>query len=78
MSKKPQTKNDQLIEAVSLLQTDYLQGLSRLEETINASDVYTYLKSLEKNGKLNFINQFKNELEKEKSSNGSRILKKAK
>ncbi|HCA7071554.1 TPA: hypothetical protein LQO01_002391, partial [Staphylococcus pseudintermedius] len=49
MSKKPQTKNDQLIEAVSLLQTDYLQGLSRLEETINASDVYTYLKSLEKN-----------------------------
>lgn len=48
MSKKPQTKNDQLIEAVSLLQTDYLQGLSRLEETINASDVYTYLKSLEK------------------------------
>ncbi|QUM66362.1 glycosyltransferase [Staphylococcus delphini] len=78
MANQPQSKNDQLIEAAHLLKSDYLLGLNRLEDTLNSSDVAMYLKLLEKKGKLNFINQFEDELKKEKSSNGSRILKKAK
>lgn len=78
MANQPQSKNDQLIEAAHLLKSDYLLGLNRLEDTLNSSDIYSYLKLLEKKGKLNFINQFEDELKKEKSSNGSRILKKAK
>ncbi|PCF37080.1 glycosyltransferase [Staphylococcus delphini] len=78
MANQPQTKKNQLREAIDLLNTDYLLGLNRLEDTLNSSDIYSYLKLLEKKGKLNFINQFEDELKKEKSSNGSRILKKAK
>lgn len=77
MANQPQTKKNQLREAIDLLNTDYLLGLNRLEDTLNSSDIYSYLKLLEKKGKLNFINQFEDELKKEKSSNGSRILKKA-
>lgn len=78
MANQPQTKKNQLREAIDLLNTDYLLGLNRLEDTLNSSDIYSYLKLLEKNGKLNFMHQFEDELKKEKSSNGSRILKKAK
>ncbi|UXS36281.1 glycosyltransferase [Staphylococcus delphini] len=77
MANQPQTKKNPLREAIDLLNTDYLLGLNRLEETLNSSDVAMYLKLLEKNGKLNFMHQFKDELNKEKASNGSRILKKA-
>lgn len=78
MSSNTQNKQEQLNEVVKLLKYDYLQGLNRLEETLNTDDLHSYFKLLEEKGKLHFIDQFKEELEKEKASNGSRILKKPK
>lgn len=78
MVKKSNNENERLFETVQLLQRDYNLGLEQLELIQNTNDVASFLREVREKGKLNFLNQHLSEIEKEKLSNGSRILKRSK